>query len=355
MKKLLLALPLLIASPASFAFSLSLAPNPADQSVQFLGSIFGHVGNLLQGNASPMIGQLFRMFNYAVILLAVILITYTIFVSIVNTANDGEVMGKKWSSIWVPFRTVMGIMLLLPIKSGYSLMQFFVIWVVLQGVGAADSLWNMAVDAMAHGGAVSAPSFVSSNNSALQAIYQASGNLLKAQVCVDTVQQIYGQNANFSCKVVPDGNDPFQEYQIACDGSIADQNGNTVSYPLGVRFAHSENYSSLNNQYPNGTISSQPIYMAIQTAFQQMLLDIQPAALAITTDTYNALSNAEGTSTNNNFPVDNPNFHDQNVPGNAVSNAANAYQSIVGAATASYITQATAIAANNAGLSQCSG
>ena len=52
-------------------------------------------------------------------------------------------LGKKFSSVWIPIRYSLGTALVLPVTSqGYCIMQQLVMWVILQGVGLADSVWN---------------------------------------------------------------------------------------------------------------------------------------------------------------------------------------------------------------------
>jgi conjugal transfer/type IV secretion protein DotA/TraY len=49
------------------------------------------------------------------------------------TANDGEMLGKKWSSLWLPIRTTLGVSMILPIKGGFCAIQLVLIWIAVQG------------------------------------------------------------------------------------------------------------------------------------------------------------------------------------------------------------------------------
>jgi defect in organelle trafficking protein DotA len=134
--------------------SLSFTPPPSDYSVVFLSNIFGVVDGVLHGTGSQIMGSMFAVFNAAVLALGGIVIMYTLIVSTMNTAHEGQMLGQKWSSIWVPVRATVGLALLIPKASGYCLMQIFVMWVVVQGVGAADKVWNAALDYLNRGGVV---------------------------------------------------------------------------------------------------------------------------------------------------------------------------------------------------------
>lgn len=133
---------------------LSLAPPSTDYSVVFLGNLFGIVDGVLHGTGSQIMGAMFGVFNSAVLALGGIIIMYTLMVSTMNTAHEGQMLGQKWSSIWIPVRSTMGLALLIPKASGYCLMQIFVMWVVVQGIGAADKIWGAALGYLNRGGVI---------------------------------------------------------------------------------------------------------------------------------------------------------------------------------------------------------
>lgn len=134
--------------------ALSFAPPPSDYSVIFLGNLFGVVDGILHGSGSQIMGSMFAVFNSAVLALGGIIILYTLLVSTMNTAHEGEMLGKKWSSIWIPVRSTVGLALLIPKASGYCLMQIFVMWIVVQGIGAADKVWDAALGYLNRGGVI---------------------------------------------------------------------------------------------------------------------------------------------------------------------------------------------------------
>ena len=126
-------------------------PAAADQSILYLGELFGSVPPVLAGTGSSLMGNLFKLFNTAILALGMLFAGYTTFVGILNTAGDGEMLGKGWSSIWVPIKTVAGIALLIPTGSGYCVIQVFMMWLLVQGIGAADTLTGAIVDYMKSG------------------------------------------------------------------------------------------------------------------------------------------------------------------------------------------------------------
>lgn len=115
-----------------------------DQSIYYLGQIFGVVGgNVLPvSSASLILGTMFKTFNSVVLTVAVGIVIYVSVVGVMKTAAEGQMLGKEWDSLWVPIRMVVGIAALVPAPSGYSSIQIVIMWVIVQGIGAADTLWT---------------------------------------------------------------------------------------------------------------------------------------------------------------------------------------------------------------------
>src|SRR3990167_2319770 len=155
MKKIWLTLSMLLTPILALAdSSMSFTPPSTDYSVIFLENIFGIVDGVLHGSGSQIMGNMFGVFNSSVLALGGIVVVYTLLVGTMNTAHEGQMLGQKWSSIWIPIRATIGLAFLIPKSSGYCLMQIFIMWVVVQGIGAADSIWNSALDYLNRGGAI---------------------------------------------------------------------------------------------------------------------------------------------------------------------------------------------------------
>ena len=125
-----------------------LAPN--DKSIEYLGRIFGTMNGVLTQDGGPagslsLLGTMFRTFNSIVLVIGVLVVVYITVVGVLATAQEGEFLGKKWNSLWVPLRVVLGIAALVPTGSGYSTLQIVMMWVIVQGIGAADVLWTTAL------------------------------------------------------------------------------------------------------------------------------------------------------------------------------------------------------------------
>lgn len=181
---------------ADFSFSYT---NPDDRSLNYLGIIFGNMGPHFQSAPSNnMIQLLFSVFNIAVLTIGAIVVSYTIILSTINTAQEGEVMGRKWSSLWIPLRSAMGMAFLLPTTGGYSVLQVMMMTVVVYGVNAADQLWDTVIQTMNEPGGLGGKS-VNSDSAVTTAMTLYNGLL-----CVETFNQNTACSINVAGQTLTD-------------------------------------------------------------------------------------------------------------------------------------------------------
>lgn len=175
-----------VTAPTQFSF----APALTDNSVGYLGQVFGTVGTVLHGTSGQMLGMLFLIFNIGVLSLASVFLTYTIVMTIITAAHEGEFLGRKYNTAWIALRTVIGLGLLVPSPTtGYSTVQVIVMWVVLQGVGFADMAWQQALGYINSGGQVYTPPTTQTSE-----MVNLVGTILASQVCMYNAQKVAKDN-----------------------------------------------------------------------------------------------------------------------------------------------------------------
>ncbi len=131
---------------------------PTDKSLEYLGDIFGPVGQLAYtNNYNTLFGKILSIFSASLLTLGIFVTIFNILVAVIGTASAGEMMGKKWSSIWIPARTLGGLLLLLPTETGYCKMQVFIMWLIINSVGAANSMWNLVLQSYEEGVVINQP------------------------------------------------------------------------------------------------------------------------------------------------------------------------------------------------------
>lgn len=241
--------------------------SPTDKSVEILGYIFGpHVGSVyLGGPANPALLRMFELFNSVIISLGTIIVAYIGVVSTINTAQEGKTMGKKWNSIWIPLRATLGMTLLIPTPaSGYSLVQTSVMWLILQGVGAADQIWNGVLADLSSGlGVIHGVRLVSNDkieNPVVEPLTDdakiLSAQLLRSAVCMAGLNQIatgtagtkFGFSAPINSYVAQNGRG-VKWYSIQSGVNFADENSATISGTAYIGDQNNERFHEICGKY----------------------------------------------------------------------------------------------------------
>lgn len=134
-------------------------------------------------------GKVSEVFLAGVLTFGGILAGYTMLVGTMNTAHDGEALGKRWSTLWVPIRTTLGVAMILPIKSGFCAIQIIIVWLATQGIGIADQAWNAFAADPLRGSVYGAPVIKPKLATAYKQIVINSA-------CITAAQQSYQQMKN---------------------------------------------------------------------------------------------------------------------------------------------------------------
>jgi conjugal transfer/type IV secretion protein DotA/TraY len=182
------------------------SPPPTDKSVDFLGYIFGpNIGSVyLGGAANPALMHMFERFNSVIITIGTMIVSYVGVISTINTAQEGQVMGRKWSSVWIPMRSVLGMLVLVPAPgSGYSVIQTAVMWCIMQGIGAADNVWNGVLNDLSNGLSATQAIARPKANTHAALVYDGlemigadlADDMLRTAVCMQTIRKIYDGSA----------------------------------------------------------------------------------------------------------------------------------------------------------------
>lgn len=299
--------------------TLDFSPSPDDISIQLLGYLFGIVDGVLHGTGSQLAGQLFSVFNSAVLFLAGIVLAWVFGKAVVDTAHDGEFLGKNKSTLMVPLRVAGATALLLPKTSGYCTLQVVIMWLVVQGAGVADRLWETTLDYLARGGQIIA---LNTDTHALGKSFDAkvdvASNMLQSQVCMtalhDLLEMTISNNSSFLSENVPPLPIPDFMNSVNIAGQVVQPGQQVVTIPLPNLHASSP-YSVFNgvcgslaiNTYesPEGTqppaiFAQNPNLLAQANqgrlvAAQQMFLDLASTSRAIVYNITAHFGNAEFT------------------------------------------------------------
>ncbi|MCZ8255004.1 MAG: DotA/TraY family protein [Polaromonas sp.] len=161
-------------------------PGANDLTVWLLKSVFG---DWTSDTPAPMLGPAMQVFNLFVVGFGVLMFSYMAIIGTLNSAQDGEVLGKKWNSMWIVVRFTAGIALMVPLANGYSPIQVFILKMANLGGGAASAVWRPAIQGF---GATSAQIVINGNDYVAK-VEELMREVLKAEVCNAQMSATYAQ------------------------------------------------------------------------------------------------------------------------------------------------------------------
>lgn len=119
-----------------------------DYAAGILTRLFGSIIPRLHGSGDASIVSanwletIFTTFNTFCLLAMLVVISYTIYTMVVDTAADGKTFGQSADTKYTILRVLAGIIGFVPIVGGFSLAQVAFLWLVLQGSAFADVTWR---------------------------------------------------------------------------------------------------------------------------------------------------------------------------------------------------------------------
>jgi len=196
------------------AEGISFSVQSSDLSWNYLRAIFGTVEGVFVGRGGQLLGTIFRYFNGALLAIAGFILAFVIIKSVITAANTGQFLDQQ-TSFWMPIRSVLGIILLIPNASGYCLLQKLFLMAIIAGIGLANSVFIEVLDYIGRGGVLMSTTkqtvtFTQESNITggaqslldLQKHYAAS--YLTTAACMQALEKELKENAkDDSDKIVP--------------------------------------------------------------------------------------------------------------------------------------------------------
>lgn len=174
---------ILLLPTLAFASPMDFFQVPAGD--KFKEIIIDPIWGALTGNnaaGSNPLGPLMAIFCSAIVGIAGVVVAYTLLAGTLATAHEGEVLGKRWSSMWIPIRISLGSAVMLPLPSGFCIMQVCVMWLAMQGIGLADKMWSTFASNPIDNAVYVMPDMSSQ-------VRQIAGRMLELQACVYGYEQ----------------------------------------------------------------------------------------------------------------------------------------------------------------------
>lgn len=141
----------------------------------FADSPFGALGA-----PDSLLGAIFLIFNGAMFAVGFTWALYGIVGAVVQTAHEGEVLGKRMSTIWFPIRMIIGVSGMVPVFGGFTLNQAVMMQLTIIGIGIGNAMWTEGLNRAANfTGLTSSHSFAPTVPSQIKEVAQTMflGNL----------------------------------------------------------------------------------------------------------------------------------------------------------------------------------
>lgn len=93
--------------------------------------------------------ELFKYINTIAFAMTTFLIVFISISGVLGTAHEGVSLGRRYSTLWTPIRSVMAVAALIPLPNiGLSALQGLILLAVSHGIGGANHLWGLSLDYM---------------------------------------------------------------------------------------------------------------------------------------------------------------------------------------------------------------
>lgn len=263
MKKILLLLAALLpcAAFADIPITSFFTPPATDYSMTTLNTIFGAMGNVLQGRGNQLLGITMGIFNACWIIAIGIGVLFVIWDAVIHAAQSGEmIIGKTKKTVFKVIGIVIGFALAIPSgTTGYSLAQSGAMWMVVQGVGLADRISGQMYTYFQAGGVVF--NTQPATGAEMTPLMTPASTILKSQICMFSLESILDKDQAAQ-------DDALQTVEDSLGTNLPSTGYDTKPKPVGYSvnsdntitvgtYADDETFNETGHRYNNecGTIS----------------------------------------------------------------------------------------------------
>ncbi len=117
---------------------------------ELFGPLFPPPDRAADAPTATVFSTVIGYFNVISLALGGLLFSWNAVAGLMQTAHEGELLGRRWSSLWAPPRIVLAVGLLFPLPElgGYNAAQAGVAYVVRGATLAASFMWSEATEAL---------------------------------------------------------------------------------------------------------------------------------------------------------------------------------------------------------------
>lgn len=210
-----------LAATASDPGSLFATPDPTNDIAfmmldkvfavpDFFGSKYNPAGDIPPFNQG--LHSLFRFYNSAMLLVAVLVFIYYIFILVGETAQTGTPFGRRFNHVWGPIRLIAAIGLLVPLNYGYNTAQYITLYAAKVGSGFATNGWHTFNNTLS--GNYTSPSSVKDTNLIVEPHASKANPLVKFMTLAHTCKKAYKATDHYKAIIEADAEKDIKPYLI---------------------------------------------------------------------------------------------------------------------------------------------
>ena len=138
---------------------------------QLFGPLFPTAG---ADNGPTIFSTLIGFVNLAILSIAGMLFLYNVTAGLLQSAHEGEILGRRWSSLWAPLRVLFAVALLIPLPGlgGYNVVQAGTAWLVKGATAMASEIWGQGARRILAGGVPIAKSASRADGELFKTVYR---------------------------------------------------------------------------------------------------------------------------------------------------------------------------------------
>ncbi|MGY2488255.1 DotA/TraY family protein [Cupriavidus sp. CP313] len=231
-----------------------------DKARNILNNMLGDFGQnpfAAVGPPTELLGSMFFIFNACLFVVGASWVGYHVLSGIAQTAHEGEVLGKRLSSLWLPIRMTIGVGGMLPVFGGFSLAQSVMMMVGILGIGIANLLSNTAIDRAADFEAIVPPPAIAQGVGTVGFTGELGRELFSMHVCTMLSNDYRSKTGQATQEITFDGTKLVAPDSCGSVTIVTHGNGARSGYSLGGFRNAAVDYDKIaaiaartNQQYP---------------------------------------------------------------------------------------------------------
>jgi len=158
---------------------------------ELLKQVFGldatSLATLISSPDPTILAAISTVFTLFAVTFIVIVVLITFFSGTMQQGADGVVLGRRYSTLWVPLRAVLAFFYIVPLASGYAIIQILIVWAGGWSDWVGNKAWNETVTFMENNAVVAGVPMPPRTRETVEKMFLSA-------MCAERISQIAEEN-----------------------------------------------------------------------------------------------------------------------------------------------------------------